>query len=53
MQQYDDAQEASGQGDMRSYWIFLKDFKIKAVIGDPTYSGRNNTDTKYTNIIEP
>jgi hypothetical protein len=53
MQQYDDAQEASGQGDMRSYYIFLQDFAIKAVIGDPTFSGRTDTDTKYTNVIDP
>ena len=31
--------------------VFLKDFNIKAVIGDPTYSGVNKTDTEYSNII--
>lgn len=31
--------------------VFLKDFQIKAIIGDPTYSGANDTDTTYTNII--
>ena len=31
--------------------VFLKDFQIKAIIGDPTYSNVNETDTTYTNII--
>ena len=31
--------------------MFLKNFKIKSVIGDPTYSKDTNTDTYYTNII--
>lgn len=31
--------------------VFLKDFDIKAVIGDPTYSDINESDTIYTNVI--
>ena len=31
--------------------VFLKDFDVKAIIGDPTFSDTNNTDTVYTNII--
>lgn len=32
--------------------VFLKDFQIKAIIGDPTFSGANDTDTVYTNTID-
>jgi len=43
-------------GDDEGQWykhtvVFLKDFHMKAVIGDPTYSDVNDTDTIYTNII--
>lgn len=31
--------------------VFLKDFDIKAIIGDPTFSDENDTDTIYTNVI--
>lgn len=31
--------------------VFLKNFNIKAIVGDPTFSKMNETDTKYTNII--
>lgn len=31
--------------------VFLKDFKFKAIIGDPTFSKVNETDTVYTNVI--
>lgn len=31
--------------------VFLKDFKFKAIIGDPTFSKVNDSDTVYTNII--
>lgn len=31
--------------------VFLKDFDIKAIIGDPTYSDVNESDTVYTNVI--
>ena len=52
MQQYDDAQQSSGQDDMRSFYIWLKDFKIKAVIGDPSFSDKNDTDTEYSMVID-
>lgn len=51
MQQYDDAQQSSGQDDMRSFYIWLKDFSISAVIGDPTFKNENNTDTEYSMVI--
>lgn len=28
--------------------VFLKDFEIKAIIGDPTFSDKNDTDTEYS-----
>ena len=31
--------------------VFLKNFGIKAIIGDPTYSDLNDSNTVYTNII--
>lgn len=31
--------------------VFLKDFDVKAIIGDPTYSDVNESDTVYTNVI--
>ena len=31
--------------------VFLKDFGIKAIVSDPTFSDKNNTDTVYTNVI--
>ena len=31
--------------------VFLKDFKFKAIIGDPTFSKVNDSDTVYTNVI--
>jgi hypothetical protein len=31
--------------------VFLKDFEIKAIIADPTFSDVSNTDTVYTNVI--
>lgn len=31
--------------------VILKDFDIVAVVGDPTMSGTNDSDTIYTNII--
>ena len=31
--------------------VFLKDFDVKAVVGDPTFSDVYNTDTVYTNVI--
>jgi hypothetical protein len=29
--------------------VFLKDFKFQAIVGDPSYSDVNSTDTEYTN----
>lgn len=31
--------------------VLLKDFSIEAFMGDPTFSNSNDSDTKYTNII--
>lgn len=31
--------------------VFLKDFDIKAIIADPTFSEAMDTDTEYTNVI--
>lgn len=50
-QQYDDAYTNSGQGDGRSYWIWIKDFGMEAVIANPDYTGAADTDTVYTNVI--
>lgn len=32
--------------------VFLKDFEIKAIIGDPTYSDKNDSDTEYSIDID-
>lgn len=32
--------------------VFLKDFEIKAIIGDPTFSDKNDTDTEYSLDID-
>jgi hypothetical protein len=32
--------------------VFLKDFAIKPIIGDPTFSDANDTDTEYSNVID-
>lgn len=32
--------------------VFLKNFQIKAIVGDPTFSGDSETDTVYTNEID-
>ena len=37
---------------MRSFYIWLKDFQIKAVIGDPSFSDKNDTDTEYSMVID-
>lgn len=44
-------------GDSEGKWykhtrVFLKDFDIKAIIGDPSFSQENDTDTVYTNVID-
>ena len=32
--------------------VFLKDFSIKAIVGDPTFSNVNDTNTKYSLAID-
>ena len=51
MQQYDDAMHEDNQHDGRSYFIWLKDFKIEAVLGNPYLDLDFDSDTIYTNII--
>lgn len=53
---FDPEYVSTSSGDDYGQWykhnvVLLKDFAIKAVIGDPTYSGRNKSDTVYTNVI--
>ena len=43
----------SGSSPYKARLLALKNFKIKAVIGDPSYSDAMGTDTEYTNIINP
>ncbi len=47
---YDPTYSSHGQY-YKSNCVFLKNFQIKAIVGDPTYSDANDTDTIYTNII--
>lgn len=49
-QQYDDAYVNSGQGDGRSFWVWIKDFGMEAVIANPDYA-TDDSDTVYTNVI--
>ena len=42
-----------GASPYQARMLALKNFKIKAVIGDPSYSDAMDTDTEYTNIINP
>lgn len=51
MQQYDDAMQDENDHDGRSYFIWLKDFKIEAVLGNLYNDLDFNSDTEYTNII--
>lgn len=51
MQQYDDAMAEDNDHDGRSYYIWLKDFKINAVLGNPYQNVDFDSDTVYTNII--
>ena len=49
---YNSSSSGSYKGEW--YWhkrVFLKNFDIKAVIGDPTYSDVNNSDTKYEAVL--
>lgn len=41
----------NGYKDYKTNVMVLKDFSINAVIGDPTFSDVNDTDTTYTNVI--
>ena len=43
----------SGSSPYKARLLAIKNFKIKAVIGDPSYSGSMDSDTEYTNIINP
>lgn len=48
---------STSSGDDYGQWykhnvVLLKNFSIKAVIGDPSYSNLNDSDTVYTNIID-
>jgi hypothetical protein len=51
MQQYSDDYN-KGNHYLHSHFIWLRDFSIKAEVGDPSYSGKNSTDTKYTDVID-
>lgn len=36
----------------KHYYVFLKNFEMKAVICNPAISGEEETDTEYTNVID-
>lgn len=38
--------------EYKSIFVALKDFKMESVIGDKTFSGKNEDDTEYTNVID-
>jgi hypothetical protein len=42
-----------GSSRYQTRMLALRNFKVRAVIGDPSYSGVAETDTEYTNIIDP
>ena len=42
-----------GSSRYQTRMLALRNFKVRAVIGDPSYSGIAETDTEYTNIIDP
>ena len=53
---FDPNYHSSKSGDNEGQWykhyvVLLEDFNVKAVIGDPTFSDANDTDTVYTNVI--
>lgn len=35
-----------------SNFVALKDFKLEAIVGDPTFGNNQDTDTVYTNVID-
>ena len=54
---YDPTYRSTSSSDDKGQWykhccVFLKNFDIKAIIGDPTYSDVNDSDTVYTNVID-
>lgn len=50
---YHSTKSGSNEGEHYKHSVvFLKDFNIKAIIGDPTYSDINKSDTIFTNIID-
>jgi hypothetical protein len=42
-----------GSSAYQTRMLALKNFKIRAAIGDPSYSDAMESDTEYTNIIDP
>ena len=38
--------------EYKSIFVALKNFKMESVIGDKTFSGHNEDDTEYTNVID-
>lgn len=38
--------------EYKSIFVALKNFKMESVIGDKTFSGKNEYDTEYTNVID-
>lgn len=43
----------NGQGQhYKANCVFLKDFTIKAIVGDPTFSNANDSDTNYSMVID-
>lgn len=54
---YDPDYYSTKSGSSQGKWykhtrVFLKDFDVVAIIGDPTFSGENDSDTIYTNVID-
>lgn len=55
---YDPNYRSGQSGEWKGQWylhkrVFLKDFDIKAIVGDPTYSDVNDTDTKFEATLNP
>lgn len=49
---YHSSKSGSNEGQHYKHsCVFLKKFEMKAIVGDPTYSDVNETDTEYTNVI--
>lgn len=48
---------STSSGDFEGKWykhtrVFLKNFDIKAFVGDPTFENANDSDTVFTNVID-